>query len=94
MSDSRTAAARIGVAIAAAEQMRDEGRDPQHIAAALHYLQQRCMALESLLTVTDRYLRFGLPEHELSQMRLLVGRLREAQLAATDSDEVDATLPI
>ncbi|MCP5431532.1 MAG: hypothetical protein H6962_15950 [Chromatiaceae bacterium] len=46
------------------------------------------------MQVTDRYLRFGMPEHELSQMRLLVGRLREPQLAADDSDEVDSTLPI
>jgi hypothetical protein len=35
-----------------------------------------------------------MPEHELSEMRRLVDRLREGELAAEDSYEVDATLPL
>jgi hypothetical protein len=84
----------LKAALLAAEAMRAEGADPHHVALTLRYLYQRCKALESLLLATDRYLRFGMPEHELSEMRLLVGRLREDALSAEDSDEVDSTLPI
>ena len=81
-------------ALAASEQMRAEGNDPRHIAKSLRYLYQRCQGLEELLQITDRFLRFGMPEHELSEMRRLVGRLRENALAARDSHEVDRTLPL
>lgn len=81
-------------ALAAAEQMRAEGADSHHVAKWLRYFNRRCRGLEDLLRVTDRYLRFGLPEHELSEMRSLVNRLRESELSAQDSDEVDSTLPL
>jgi hypothetical protein len=84
----------LKAALGAAEAMRDEGADPHHVALTLRYLHQRCQAFELLLVATDRYLRFGMPEHELSQMRRVVERLREGALAADDSDEVDSTLPI
>ena len=81
-------------ALVAAEQMRAENRDPHHVAKWLRRYHRRCRDLEELLVETDRFLRFGMPEHELSEMRRLVGRLREAELAAGDRDEVDSTLPI
>ena len=46
-------------------QMRAEGNDPRHIARSLRYLYARCRGLEDLLQTTDRFLRFGMPEHEL-----------------------------
>ena len=94
MSARRPGSTEIQAALAAAEQLRADANDPQHIGLVLRYFFERSQALEALLQVTDRYLRFGMPEHELSQMRLLRGRLREPQLAADDSDEVDSTLPI
>lgn len=84
----------LEVALAGAESMRVEGNDPRHIAMTLRYLYARCRGLEELLQTTDRFLRFGMPEHELTEMRRLVARLREDELAAEDSDEVDATLPL
>jgi hypothetical protein len=84
----------LKIALAGAEEMRAEGNDPRHIAKSLRYLYERCQGLEALLQITDRFLRFGMPEHELSEMRRLVDRLREGELAAEDSDEVDATLPL
>ena len=82
-------------ALAASEQMRAEGNDPRHVARAMRYLYQRCQGLESLLQVTDRFLRFGMPEHELSEMRRLVGRLREDEgVAGGEHHELDRTLPL
>lgn len=84
----------LEIALKGAEEMRVAGNDPRHIALSLRFLYQRCRQLETLLQVTDRYLRFGMPEHELSEMRRLVGQLREDELSSGDSDEVDATLPL
>ena len=84
----------LKAALAGAEEMRAEGNDPRHIAMSLRYLHERCQGLEELLQITDRFLRFGMPEHELTEMRRLVAHLREDALAAGDSDEVNATLPL
>ena len=84
----------LKIALAGAEAMREEGNDPRHIAMSLRYLYERSNRLEVLLQVTDRYLRFGMPEHELSEMRRLVDHLRENERSATDSAEVDTTLPL
>jgi len=85
---------RLKAALAAIDRLAEEGADPEHIASVMHYLHERCSGLESLLMLTDRYLRFGMPEHELSQMRRLVEQLREPDLASGHSHEVDGTLPI
>ncbi|MGB5465437.1 MAG: hypothetical protein WBM84_05080 [Sedimenticolaceae bacterium] len=84
----------LEAALDAAERMRAEGKDPHHLAKVLRYLHDRNIALQALLVATDKYLRFGMPEHEISQMRLLVNRLRESELAADDSNNIDSTLPI
>lgn len=81
-------------ALSAARHMRDDGDDPHHVARWLQYYHRRCQSMEDLLHVTDRFLRFGMPEAELTAMRQLVARLREDELAAGDSDEVDGTLPL
>ena len=94
MTAHRPDAEELKIALAGAEEMREEGNDPRHIALSLRYLYNRCRQFETLLQVTDRYLRFGMPEHELSEMRRLVGHLREDELAAEDSHEVDGTLPL
>jgi hypothetical protein len=84
----------LGIALAAAEAMREEGNDPRHIARALSCLYRRNQALEELLQLADRYLRFGMSEHELSEMRRSVDRLRELGMRADDSDGGDAPLPL
>jgi len=84
----------LKTALAGAEAMRAEGNDPRHIALSLRFLYGRCRQFEDLLKITDRYLRFGMPEHELSEMRRLVAHLREDALSEEDSDEVDGTLPL
>jgi len=81
-------------ALAASEAMRAEGNDPRHIAKSLRYLYERCEGLEELLQITDRFLRFGMAEHELSEMRRLVNHLRENESRPEDSRDVDSTLPL
>ncbi len=81
-------------ALAAAAHMRSAGEDPQHVARWFIHFHRRCQGLEALLQITDRYLRFGMSEHELSEMRLLLSRLREGELSADSRGQVDRTLPI
>ncbi|MDJ0739339.1 MAG: hypothetical protein QNJ91_06460 [Gammaproteobacteria bacterium] len=86
--------AALKAALAAAQAQREGDADPDGVAEWLLRQHGRCEALESLLLVVDRYLRFGMPEHELTEMRVLVEHLREHDLAADHSDEVDSTLPL
>ena len=81
-------------ALAAAAHMRSAGEDPRHVASWFIHFHRRCQGLDALLQITDRYLRFGMPEHELSEMRLLVSRLREGELSVDSRGEVDSSLPI
>ena len=94
MSQRRPLPDDLKEALTAATQMRAEDNDIHHVAKWLQRFHGRCQGLEELLIVTDRFLRFGMPEHELSEMRRLVERLREADLSAGDSDAVDSTLPL
>ena len=81
-------------ALAAAERLRASDSDPDDVAHWLLRMHTRCESLEALLVAADRYLRFGMPEHELSEMRKLVDHLRERELNAEHSDAVDSTLPL
>lgn len=69
----------LELALSAAERMRERDVDPHHLARALLYLHQRNERLEEVLQRTDRYLRFGMAEAELAQLRKLVQRLREEE---------------
>jgi hypothetical protein len=94
MNTHKPDSAELITALAGAEQMRAEGNDPRHIAMSLRYLHERCRGLEELLLVTDRFLRFGMPEHELTEMRRLVAHLREEERLADHRNNVHATLPL
>ena len=69
-----------------AERMRDLGVDPHRMAHCLLYLQQRNGRLEEVLRRTERYVRFGLAEQELAQLRRLIQQLREEQEHLDDAD--------
>ena len=84
----------LKAALAAAERLRESDNDPDGVAHWMLHMHNRCESLESLLVVVDRYLRFGMPEHELTEMRRLVDHLRERELSDDHSDAVDSTLPL
>lgn len=81
-------------AIETARRMSESDVDPHHVAQSLQYLHARTRDLEALFRVTDRYLRFGTSEHELTEMRQLVTQLREEQQGSGEGDDVASTLPI
>ena len=94
MSSQSTLPESLKTALAAAERLRATDSDPDGIGHWILRMHTRWDSLESLLTVVDRYLRFGMPEHELTEMRRLVDHLRERELSDDHSDEVDSTLPL
>ena len=93
MSVRRPSADELDIALNAAERMREQDVDPHHLALSLQFLHARCRQLEDIYQLVDRYLRFGMPEHELSELHRQVGRLRESDLAA-DGDRAEHPLPL
>ena len=87
-------AQQLAQALVAARALREAGADSEHLGWALECLHQRCADLESLLVLVDRYLRFGMPEHELAQMRRLADRLREHGASGARSGGHEGDLPL
>jgi hypothetical protein len=73
----------LEIALDAAARMREWGVDPHHVAHVMLYLDQRNQRLNDVVRRVDRYVRFGLPERELTQLRRLIQDLRE------DEDRLD-----
>lgn len=82
----------FSIALKTAERMRDRDLDPHHLARVLRYLYRRNEGMEELLMRVDRFIRFGMSEQELSQLRVLVNRLREADLAEQCDDEINSSM--
>ena len=84
----------LAKALAAAADMRSGGEDPDHVGHWQLRLHGRSEVLEELLRVTERYLVFGMPEHELSEMERLVEQLREQEFSDDEGDGVADALPL
>ena len=69
----------LETALDAARRMREFGVDPHHLAHSLLYMNERNEALGNLLQRVDRYVRFGLPEIELTKLRHQIQALREEE---------------
>ena len=85
-------AEQLDLAVATAERMRLRDVDPHYVARVLLHLRQRNEHLEQLLIHVDRYLRFGMDEHELTALHRLVERLREERREAEPALGVDDLL--
>ena len=94
MSVRRPTAEELDIALAAARRMRERDVDPHHLGTGLLFLHARTQQLENLYQLLDRYLRFGMPEHELTELHRLVGKLREADLSTEHERSIDNTLPL
>jgi hypothetical protein len=70
-----------------AEAMRVQGKDKYRLGQALLYLEERNRMLEDLFHKAEKYLKFGMGEHELTELRLAVEKVREANVEEAD-DEV------
>jgi hypothetical protein len=86
--------AQLERALAAARTLREAGADGEHLGWVVECLHQRCADLEALLVLVDRYLRFGMPEHELAQMRRLADRLREHAAGGAREERHEGDLPL
>ncbi len=94
MSVRRPSTDQLNTALDAARRMHAQGVDPHNLALSLEFLHARCEQLEALYQVLDRYLRFGMAEHELSGLHRMVRQLREADLAAERERGADNPLPL
>ena len=83
--------AQLNAALEAAERMKAGAVDPHHLAHCPLFLWNRHQGLERLLDQSDRYLRFGMDERELSAMRKTVDKLRSEAIERNEKLDV---LPI
>ena len=67
-----------------AEAMRAQGKDKYRLAQALLYLDERNRMLEDLYQKAEKYLRFGMGEHELTELRMAVEKVHEAGVEEAD----------
>lgn len=67
-----------------AEAMRAQGKDKYKLAQALLYLDERNRMLEELYHKAEHYLRFGMGERELTELRLAVEKVHEADVEEAD----------
>jgi uncharacterized protein YbgA (DUF1722 family) len=66
-------------AVSLAKAMREKGKDQFHLAQVLLYLSERTRVLEEVLMHADYFLRFGMAERELTELRRLVEKIREEE---------------
>jgi hypothetical protein len=62
-----------------AHSMRDSDRDRYDLARVLLYLEERNRALEDVLQRAEYYVRFGMGDHELTELRQVIQKLREEE---------------
>jgi hypothetical protein len=80
----------LKAALAEAEQIRESGEDPHFLAKSLLYLHQRNQDLEKVLEHAERYIQFGLPVEEHTQLQLLLeeAKTRELRSMGKESEEM------
>jgi hypothetical protein len=80
----------LKAALEEAERIRESGEDPYFIAKTLLYLQQRNNDLEKVMEHAERYIQFGLPVEEHTQLKLLLeeAKTRELRSKGQESEEM------
>jgi hypothetical protein len=67
-----------------AEAMREKGKDKYKLGYALLYLQDRNKLLEEVRKRAEYYVRFGMGEKELSNLRLALEKIHEMDVVDAD----------
>ncbi|WP_456405605.1 hypothetical protein [Thiolapillus sp.] len=70
--------------VALAEAMREKGKDKYKLGYALLYLLERNKLLEEVRKRAEYYVRFGMGEQELSNLRLALEKMHEADVGDAD----------
>ena len=80
----------LEIAIIAAEQMRDLGKDKHHIAKSLLYLYKRLQTVERIHKAAERYIHFGQeePQHAELVMAIEAARRAEEKEAGTEKESL------
>lgn len=68
--------------------MRDQGRDKYYLGRALLNLKERNDLLEGLRMKAEYYLRFGMAEKELRDLRAALDKLRELDVDDTEDSSL------
>lgn len=82
----------IEIALKAAERMHSHDLDPHYLSRTLRFFYARNQSLEELLLHADRFLRFGMSEQEMAQLRRLVIKLREAEEHDDSDPEITTSM--
>jgi hypothetical protein len=77
----------LEIAIIAAEQMRDLGKDKHHIAKSLLYLYQRLQTLERIRRTAERYVQFGQEEPQHAELVRAIDAARKTEGKETGTEE-------
>ena len=77
-------------AIELAEAMREKNQDKYNLAYALLYLKERNQILEDLRTKAEYYVRFGMAEKELRDLRVAIDKIREMDVEDADDSSLFA----
>ncbi len=71
-------------AIQLAEAMREKGKDQYKLGYVLLYLNERNRILEDLRKKAEYYVRFGMGEQELRNLRVALEKLHEMDVEEAD----------
>lgn len=67
-----------------AEALHEKGKDKYKLGYALRYLQERNKLLEEVRKRAEYYVRFGMGEKELSNLRLALEKMHEIDVVDAD----------
>ena len=71
-------------AVKLAEALRDKGKDQYKLGCVLLYLHERNKILEDLRKKAEYYVRFGMGEQELSNLRLALEKIHDMDVGEAD----------
>ena len=77
----------LEIAIIAAEQMRDLGKDKHHIAKSLLYLYQRLQTVERIRKAAERYVHFGQEEPQHAELVRAIEAAKRVDDKETGTEE-------
>jgi hypothetical protein len=82
----------LKAALEEAERIRESGEDPCFLAKSLQYLHQRNSDLEKIMAHAERYIQFGLPVEEHTQLKLLLEEAKTRELRSMGEEQEEMGL--
>ncbi len=79
-------------ALELAEQMREQGKDPDHLSMTLLYLQHKVEVLEQVNSAANEYMRFGQEERQHSRLLRALEHVRQFEERESNQDREDLGL--